>query len=252
MNADPALLWIWPVIAAPFVGSFLGTLVLRLPAGEPIAWSRSACLHCGHTLGIRDLAPLLSWLTLGGKCRYCSASLGKFYPAMELAALAVAVWAVAMLPPHLVWAGCAFGWALLGASTIDLRHLILPDVLVLPLIPAGIALHWVVAPASWSDHVIGAAAGFAAFLAVGLLYRALRGREGLGFGDTKLLAAAGAWVSWTGLPSVVFLAAIFGIAAVLVVKLAGRRFDAAREIPFGPYLALATWVVWLHGPLAAV
>ena len=249
MNADPALLWIWPVIAAPFVGSFLGTLVLRLPAGEPIAWSRSVCRHCGHTLGVRDLAPLLSWLTLGGRCRYCSASLGAFYPAMELAAVAIALWAVAALPPHLVWVGSMLGWALLGAAVLDLRLLVLPDLLVLPLIPAGIALHWAVAPESWIDHAAGAAAGFGVFVAIGLIYRMLRGRDGLGFGDAKLLAAAGAWVSWTGLPSVVFLAALFGLGGVLAATLVRRRPDASREIPFGPCLALAAWVVWLYGPL---
>ena len=131
--------WIWPVIAAPFVGSFLGVLVLRLPAGQPVGLVRSACPHCGMTLGLGDLVPLASWLVLRGRCRHCSAALGPFYPGIEIAALGLAAWAALALPAPLVWAGCVLGWTLLAAALIDLRHLILPDALVLPLIPAGIA-----------------------------------------------------------------------------------------------------------------
>ncbi|MDH3230467.1 MAG: A24 family peptidase [Alphaproteobacteria bacterium] len=243
--------WIWPVIAAPFVGSFLGVLVLRLPAGKPVGLARSACPHCGATLGAAELVPLASWLMLRGRCRHCSAALGRFYPGIEIAALGIAVWAALALPAPLVWAGCALGWTLLAAALIDLRHLVLPDALVLPLIPAGIALHALVAPDRWPDHAIGAAAGYLGFVAVRALYSAIRRREGLGLGDAKLLAAAGAWVGWQGLPSVVFLGAAVALAGLVAVRGAGHDIDLRREIPFGPALALAIWVVWLYGPLVA-
>ncbi len=241
--------WIWPVLAAPFIGSFVGVLVLRLPAGRPIGLARSACPHCGATLGVAELVPLASWLVLRGRCRHCSAALGPFYPVIEAAALGIALWAVVTLPGPLAWIGCLLGWTLLAASLIDLRHLLLPDVLVLPLIPAGIAVHAVLAPERVSDHAIGAAVGYLGFVAVRAVYAAVRRREGLGLGDAKLLAAAGAWVGWQGLPSVVFLGAMLALAGLLAVRAAGRNVDVTGEIPFGPALALAIWVVWLYGPL---
>lgn len=243
--------WIWPLIAAPFIGSFLGVLVLRLPAGQPVGMARSICPHCGTVLGVAELVPLASWLALRGRCRHCSASLGSFYPAIELAALSVAAWAALVLPGPLVWIGCLLGWALLGAALIDLRHLVLPDVLVLPLIPLGIAVHALIAPDRLPDHAFGAAAGYLGFVAVRALYRAVRRREGLGLGDAKLLAAAGAWVGWQGLPSVVLLGALLTLAGLLALRLAGRTVDVQGEIPFGPALALAIWIVWLYGPLVA-
>ncbi|MDH5558944.1 MAG: A24 family peptidase [Alphaproteobacteria bacterium] len=242
--------WVWAVIAAPFVGSFLGVLILRLPAGLPVAWARSACPHCGRELAPIDLAPLASWLSSGGKCRYCASPLGRFYPGIEIAALGVAIWAALTLPaPLLIWTGCLLGWSLLAAAVIDARHCLLPDVLVLPLIPAGILLQVWTMPEQWIDHLAGASIGFALFAAVGLFYRRVRRREGLGLGDAKLLAAAGAWVGWAGLPSVVLLGALFGIVTALIMRMAGREVGRVTELPFGPGLALAFWLVWLYGPL---
>lgn len=253
MIADYWIAWIWAIVAAPFIGSFLGVLIRRLPAGLPIVFARSACPHCARRLGAADLFPVASWLVTGGRCRYCAAPLGMFYPGIEIAALGVAIWAAAALPgPLLVWAGCLLGWSLLGAAVVDSRHLVLPDVLVLPLIPAGILLHAWLAPGLWADHLVGAFAGFALFAAIALLYRGLRRREGLGLGDAKLLAAAGAWVGWAGLPSVVLLGAAFGLATVLVLRMAGRDVGRATELPFGPALALGFWLVWLYGPLVPV
>lgn len=245
--------WIWAIIAAPFVGSFLGVLVQRLPAGLPVVWARSACPHCGRQLSAVDLAPLASWLIQRGRCRYCTSPIGLFYPGIELAALGVALWAAMALPgPLLIWAGCMLGWALLGAAVIDARHLLLPDALVLPLIPAGIALHAWIAPDRWPDHLLGAIIGFVVFAAVAVLYRRLRGREGLGLGDAKLLAAAGAWVGWEGLPSAILLGAVFGLVTALALRLAGRSVGRVTELPFGPGLAVAFWLVWLYGPLTLV
>jgi leader peptidase (prepilin peptidase)/N-methyltransferase len=242
--------WIWAIIAAPFIGSFLGVLVQRLPAGMPVAWARSACPHCDRQLVVADLVPVASWLASGGRCRYCATPLGTFYPGIEIAALGVAVWAAVALPdPLLIWAGCLLGWSLLGASIIDSRHLTLPDSLVLPLIPAGILLHAWLAVDAWIDHLMGASIGFVLFAAISITYRVLRRREGLGLGDAKLLAAAGAWVGWVGLPSVVLLGAVFGLATGLALRMTGRDVGRVTELPFGPALALAFWLVWLYGPL---
>jgi leader peptidase (prepilin peptidase)/N-methyltransferase len=245
------LLETWlPVIAAPFVGSFLGVLILRLPVGAPVVFARSACTACGQVLGARDLVPLASWLAGRGRCRHCKGVLSGFYPAIELAALVVALCSVALLSGWLVWASCALGWALLVLAWIDWRYFLLPDPLTLPLIPAGLAVAWAVDPARLPDHLIGACAGFAAFVAIGWLYARLRGRIGLGLGDAKLLAAAGAWISWEGLPGVVLIAALAALAVTLLGALSGRTPSATTRVPFGSYLALGIWLTWLLGPLA--
>ncbi len=243
--------WLVPILAAPFVGSFLGVLIERLPAGGSVLFGRSACSHCGHGLGIRDLLPLVSWAVNRGRCRHCAAGLGVFHPAIELAALAVAAWAAMVLDGEgwILWAGCLLGWMLLALAMIDARHLLLPDALTLPLLPMGLGAAYALAPASLADHAIGAAAGFAVFYAIGAAYKRLRGREGLGLGDAKLLAAAGAWVSWTGLPSIVFIAGALALAGVLASSLTGRAASWTDKAPFGAYLAAATWLVWLYGPL---
>jgi len=241
--------WLFLLLAAPCVGSFLGVVVARLPEGRSVLRGRSACAHCGTVLGFLDLVPILGWALARGRCRPCGAAVSWWYPAIEVAALAVAAWSLAVLPGWLAWAGCALAWTLLALAVIDAKHLLLPDTLTLPLVPAGLLVAWAVAPAKLADHAIGAVAGFVAVAAIGLVYRRLRGREGIGLGDAKLFAAAGAWVSWEGLPSVLLLAA----ASALVWHLGAARWRGqrheGRELPFGPYLAAALWLVWLYGPV---
>jgi leader peptidase (prepilin peptidase) / N-methyltransferase len=249
MSEALAFHWIWLVIAGPFIGSFLAVVILRWPSGESILTPRSACRHCGHPLGIRELVPIVSWLSTRGRCRYCATPLGFFYPTIELGALLVPVWAVAVLSGWLLWASCLLGWTLLTLAVLDQRYMVLYDHLTLPLIAFGIVVKYLLAPEGVIDHVFGAAGGFVALLAIGWAYRRIRRREGLGLGDAKLTAAAGAWVSWVGLPSVVFLAATFALAVAIVRALFGHPISPDMRIPFGPYLCLATWVVWLHGPL---
>jgi leader peptidase (prepilin peptidase)/N-methyltransferase len=237
------------LLIAPFVGSFLGVLIERLPAGRPVLLGRSACDHCGRMLAVRDLVPLVSYLARRGRCACGEARLSAFYPAIELAALGVAMSAVAVLSGWLLWASLGLGWALLALAAIDLRHLVLPDILCLPLIPAGLAIAWALDPALLPDHALGAILGFAAFVAIAFVYRRLRGREGLGMGDAKLLAAAGAWLGWRALPSVVLIAAVVGLALALAGALAGGKLAWTSRIAFGPHLALGFWLVWLFGPL---
>jgi len=237
------------LLMAPFVGSFLGVVIERLPAGRPVVLGRSACDHCGRTLAARDLVPSVSYLARRGRCACGEVRLGVFYPAIELAALAVALSAVTVLSGWLLWASLALGWTLLALAAIDLRHLLLPDALCLPLIPAGLAVAWLLDPALLPDHLLGALLGFVAFAAIALVYRRLRGREGLGMGDAKLLAAAGAWLGWLALPSVVLIAAVVGLALALAGALAGGKLTWTSRIAFGPHLALGLWLVWLFGPV---
>lgn len=239
------------LMASPFVGSFLAMLVHRLPAGKPVFLARSACAQCGHPLGWRDLIPVASWLAAGGRCRYCDAEIGVLYPGMELGALAVAAWAALVLPDGLVWSACVLGWTLLVLGTIDVRHFILPDCLTVPLTVAGIAVAWIIVPERLTDHLIGAGAGFVLFVLIGIAYRLIRGRVGLGLGDAKLAAAAGAWVSWQGLAGTVLIGAGLALAGAVAVAATGRELRAETKIPFGAFLALGTWITWLYGPLGS-
>jgi leader peptidase (prepilin peptidase)/N-methyltransferase len=238
------------VVAAPFIGSFLGVVIRRLPEGRPIAWGHSVCEGCGAALAPRDLVPLVSWLLARGRCRHCGVPLGWFYPGVELAALAVALVAVAVDRGEGTWLDCLLGWWLLTLGWIDLRHWILPDVLSLPLVVVGLAEAAAFAPDELLGRVLGAVIGYLVLVAIAALYRLLRGREGLGMGDAKLFAAAGAWVGVIALPSVILVAALAALVAALCMRLAGIRLHAQSALPFGPFLALATWLVWLFGPIA--
>ena len=241
------------VLAAPFVGSFVGTVIHRLPAGRPIVFARSACPHCGRTLRPSELVPLVSWLASRGRCRSCGVPLGLFYPMVELAALAVALSAAVAMedaPAWLLLASLGLGWILLAAAWIDARHFLLPNVLILPLIPAGLAVSWLNDAASLVDHLLGVALGYGGLVLIAALYRRVRGREGLGGGDAKLMAAAGAWVAWQGLASVLLLASLGGLSVAVAQAIRGRRIAGESTLPFGPYLALGLWLVWLLGPLS--
>ena len=237
------------VAIAPFIGSFLGVLALRLPEGRPIGWSRSACEHCGHVLAASDLVPIASFVALRGRCRYCRAGIGGFVLVIELAALAVAVWAGLETSGWILAVTCAFGWTLLLLAAIDWRVQLLPDVITLPLLAAGLSAAYFFARESWLDHLIGAASGFIALALVALVYRYLRGREGLGLGDAKLLAALGAWVAWGGIPTVLLWGSLLGLLFALGRAVAGGSLRLSDRLPFGVFLASGGWLVWLYGPL---
>lgn len=237
------------LVAAPFIGSFLGVLIKRLPVGQPVVLARSACPHCHAALSPADLIPVISWIAARGRCRHCRERLGWFYPAVEIAALLVALWSLLVLPDWLAWAGAGLGWTLLALAWIDAEHYLLPDALTLPLGVAGLLVAWLNDPASFIHHLIGAAVGFVAFAVLGWLYHALRRRRGIGGGDVKLMAALGAWVAWPGLPTIVIYAALSGLALVLWQSARGRRIELGHRLPFGPHLCLGGWLVWLYGPL---
>jgi leader peptidase (prepilin peptidase)/N-methyltransferase len=161
---------------------------------------------------------------------------------------AVAIWAAVMLPPnYLLGATLLLGWVLLALSIVDFLALRLPDVLTLPLTAAGLLLSVYLPEGRPLTHLIGAAAGFFSLYGIALLYSSLRGREGLGLGDAKLAAAAGAWLGWQTLPFVVLIACAAGFVWIgLAVMLRGRT-ALQEEIAFGVPLSLAIWLVWLYG-----
>jgi leader peptidase (prepilin peptidase)/N-methyltransferase len=170
-------------------------------------------------------------------------------PAFLMGAIIVAGWSIVSLPYPLCFVGFGFGGVLLSLAWIDQKSLLLPDLLTLPLGLAGLAVSFTVNPARFSDQVIGLIAGFAGMALLAWLYRIVRRREGLGGGDAKLLGALGAWVGWQGLPTVLMLAALTGLFAVGIQRLRGRPLHSDRPLPFGPWLCLGGWLVWLYGPL---
>src|SRR5438874_2157205 len=161
------------LLISPVVGSFLGLLVRRLPEGSPIAWTRSRCDLCAAPLRVLDLVPVVSWLAAKGRCRYCNHRLGWFYPGIELAAVAVALTAVLVDDGQGAWLDCLLGWWLLTLGWIDLRCWLLPDVLTLPLVLAGLAAAAVFDPDQLAERAVGAALGYLILVAVAALYRRL-------------------------------------------------------------------------------
>ncbi|MGN6224500.1 prepilin peptidase [Pseudoxanthomonas sp.] len=252
------------------VGSFLNVVILRLPRKLDWQWRRDAreileepeiydppppgivvesshCPHCKHKLAWFENIPLVSWLALRGKCRYCKTPISAQYPLVELL--------TALLVVASVWR-FGFGWQGFGAallscflvalSGIDLRTRLLPDQLTLPLMWLGLIASlenlYMVPKAA----VLGAIAGYVSLWSVWWLFKQLTGKEGMGHGDFKLLAAIGAWVGLKGVLPTILLSSLVG-AIIGSVWLAAKGRDRATPIPFGPYLAVAGWVVFFWG-----
>lgn len=252
------------------VGSFLTVVAHRLPLmmerewrrhcaelageappGEPplnLAVPRSRCPACGRRIRAIENVPVLSYLWLRGRCPGCGERIGLRYPAIELASgvLAAAVALRYGWSPALA-AALVYTWFLVALAAIDLDRQLLPDQLTLPLLWLG--LLWNLGP--WRfvplpDAVLGAAVGYGFLWAVFHLFRLLTGKEGMGYGDFKLLAAVGAWSGWQMLPLVVLLSSLIGALVGGALILAGRH-ERRVPIPFGPFLAGAGWVALLWG-----
>lgn len=243
----------WLTIAtlaiAPFIGSFLGVLVERLPRGEPVVFSRSRCNACGQRLTALDLIPIFSWLRLSGRCRHCRTPVGLFPPLIELLALGVAIWASASASGWVLVATACLGWTLLALAIIDWRHLLLPDVLTGFVVGSGLATIILMDSARLPHHLVGAGLGYLSLAILALTYRKFRSREGIGEGDAKLFGALGMWVSWQGLPGILLLASVMAFCLVAVRLVLGLSTASHTKLPFGTFLAAGGWLVWLYGPL---
>ncbi len=230
--------------AGLIIGSFIAALTWRWPQGRSIVAGRSACDACGVVLGPRDLVPLLSYVWLRGRCRHCGVAIAPRHVAIELAAGAIGVTALALHPDGHGLAGAIFGWALLALLVLDVEHLWLPDRLTLPLGLSGVAASlWLGWPLL--DSVVGAAAGWASLAGISAAYKALTGRTGMGGGDPKLFAAIGAWLGWPVLPLVLVLAALLGLALAGYDRVSGRAVTRHSRVPLGAMLAAAAWPLFL-------
>ena len=211
---------------------------VALPAPVTLSTPRSRCPACGHAIGWRENFPLLSYLLLRGRCSACRAPISRRYPAVELLTgllFAACGWRFGAQPSVLLW--CGLVATLDALAFIDLDTQYLPDDLTLPLMWAGIvasALGWTAVPLTAS--IAGAVAGYLSLWFVFHAYRLIRGKEGMGAGDFKLLAALGAWMGWQAIPSIVLLSSAVG-ALVGIGLIALRQHDKDVPIPFGPYLA---------------
>ena len=275
----PAALLVACGVLGVLVGSLLNVVAYRLPIMMEIAWRRhcedaeeqaftppphaqgptfnlwwppSACPNCGEHIAARHNVPILSFLWLKGRCAYCGAAVSLRYPLVEaFAAIASLVVAWTFGPSWQTVAALAFTWTLVALALIDLDHKLLPDSLTLPLMWIGLLLALVPVDgtplfASLRDSVIGAAAGYLSLWIVYQAFRLVTGREGMGYGDFKLLAALGAWLGWQLLPLVIILSATAGSIVGITLIVSGRR-SRETAMPFGPYLAAAGWVALLWG-----
>ena len=241
----PDVTTLFGLAAAPAAGSFVGTLVVRLPRTEPVVAARSQCPICRATLRPVELVPLVSYLAQNGACRHCGARISTFYPSVELAAIAIALTSLGLVPaPHFLPA-CLLGWTLLALAWTDAEHFVLPDAVNAFLLVSGLAVTALFDLDDLLPHAAAAACGAAVLWGVAALYQAVRKRPGLGLGDVKMAAGIGAWVGPWDLPTVVLLASVAGLVVLLIGALSGRAVRADTRIPFGAFLAGATWVVWL-------
>ena len=243
---DPALPFIAAgLVAGAIFGSFIATLLIRWPQGKSVAAGRSTCDGCGRPLGPGDLVPLLSYAALHGRCRGCGAAIDRRHDAVELAAAAIGVIAFAVHPFPLALLSAALGLWLLLLAWLDAAHFWLPDRLTIPLALLGLAVGWAGFGPSLELRLIGMALGWAVLGLIGFAYRRLRGRDGLGGGDPKMLAAIGAWLGAWHLPLVLVGTGLAGIGAVIILKLRGRGVGATTRLPLGSLMAVAAWPIWL-------
>jgi len=270
----PTLLLIFALILGLMVGSFLNVVIYRLPVMMARDWRRqcheylelqepppqkgefarfnlavpgSHCPTCRHPIGALENLPLLSYLLQRGKCRHCKAPISPRYPLLETASALLAVLVTAHF--GFQWstlAALVFTWTLLTLAMIDVDEQLLPDDLTLPLLWLGLLLNTQGAFTSLTSAVIGAVAGYLSLWSLYWAYKLIRGREGMGHGDFKLLAAIGAWLGWQLLPIVILLSSFVGaVVGIGLIVLRGR--DRNVPLPFGPYLAAAGFLALLWG-----
>jgi len=274
LAANPAALILVCVLFGLLVGSFLNVVIHRIPKMMEATWRQEArelleqpapkgeetpplfnlvtpgshCPHCNHRIRWYENVPVVSWALLKGRCSGCKAPISKRYPIIELLTALVAglcAWRFGY-DPWLIF--MLYGsFTLLALAVIDLDTTLLPDDLTYPLLWAGLlAAVLGISPVSLSDAVIGAMAGYLALWSLYWVFKLLTGKEGMGYGDFKLLAALGAWLGWQYLPVVVLLSSVVGL-VFAVSMMASGSVKRDQGIPFGPYLAIAGWIALLWG-----
>jgi leader peptidase (prepilin peptidase)/N-methyltransferase len=270
-NATPANLGV-TVIAAIFgllIGSFLNVVIYRVPKMYQRAWEnevaeeqdlppphtdrfnlmvpRSSCPHCGHQITALENIPVISYLVLRGKCSQCKAPISPRYPVIEAVTGALSALMVWHFGTGLVGlSSLVFLYLLIAMTCIDYDTYMLPDNMTLPLMWLGLLINLNGALVPLHDAVIGAAAGYLALWSVYWLFKLVTGKEGMGYGDFKLLAALGAWMGWAMLPTIILLSSVVGaVVGISLIVFAGR--DRNKHIPFGPYLAGAGLIALLYG-----
>lgn len=222
------------------VGSFLNVVILRLPSeGESIVFPASHCTSCSTTLRWYDNIPILSYLLLGGKCRYCSARISVQYPLVELSMALLSMALIHKFGLSVNGAGYfIFTAALLAIIWIDIYLQIIPDVISLPGIVVGFLFSLISPTLTWQSSLIGLLAGGGVLYAIALLYFFWRNIDGMGGGDIKLLAMIGAFLGWQSLPFVIFASSVSGTVVGLLAMVKQKKGGQTR-IPFGPFLSIA-------------
>jgi len=216
-----------------------GTFNLMVP--------HSACPSCGHRISALENIPVISYLLLRGKCRSCDASISAQYPLVELATgllSAFVVWKLGFGWPAL--AGLIFTWSLIVLSIIDLNTQLLPDSITLPLLWLGLIVNSVDGFTDYHSSLLGAVFGYLALWSVYHAFKLVTGKEGMGYGDFKLLAALGAWMGWQALPLVTILSSVLGASIGITLMLVGKHKQGV-PLPFGPFLAGAGWIAFFWG-----
>ncbi|OOG64088.1 prepilin peptidase [Rhodanobacter sp. B04] len=268
----PITLWItFAGVLGLLVGSFLNVVILRLPERMAAGWRQEArdileleaeaapmppgivrepshCPQCKHPLSVLDNIPLFGWLLLRGRCRYCQMRISIQYPLVELLTAvlsALVVWKFGPSWPAL--AGLVLTWTLIALSGIDFRTQLLPDQLTLPLLWLGLLLALLPMFVSAPTSIIGAAIGYLSLWSVYWVFKLLTGKEGMGYGDFKLLAALGAWMGPVSLLPIILLSSLIGalVGGGLIVL---QRHQREVPMPFGPFIAAAGWVWFVAGP----
>ncbi|MCH2559273.1 MAG: A24 family peptidase [Alcanivorax sp.] len=270
LAANPAALIVVTALFGLLVGSFLNVVIHRVPKMMEAGWRREArelldqppeeepvfnlvvprsrCPHCGHGIRWHENIPVVSWLALKGRCSQCGTAIGKRYPVIELltalvAALCAWRFGYGIWLPFTLYAS----FTLLALAAIDLDTTLLPDDLTYPLLWAGLLAALVgVSPVTLADAVVGAMAGYLSLWSLYWVFKLLTGKEGMGYGDFKLLAALGAWLGWQYLPLVILLSSVVGLVFALIMMATGA-VKRGQGIPFGPYLAIAGWIALLWG-----
>ncbi|MEW8318336.1 MAG: A24 family peptidase [Candidatus Thiodiazotropha sp.] len=258
------------ILIGLLVGSFLNVVILRLPKMMEQQWRRdcqeldgnlseqdtapynlnrpaSHCPNCRHKIRPWENIPVISWLILKGRCSHCKTSISPRYPIIE--AVSGIMSAAVAIHFGFSWATLAallLTWALIALSMIDFDVQLLPDNITLPFLWLGLVISLGTIFTDPRSAIIGAAAGYLSLWSVYQLFKRLTGKEGMGYGDFKLLAMLGAWLGWHYLPQIILLSAMVGaVVGILLIVLRGR--DRNIPIPFGPYLAAAGWISLMWG-----